>query len=80
MKPSGSQFSPSKPTQAGRYLWRLPEAEKPGTYVLRVEITPDPNDAKAGLVIFTDEGDRICTLAEAKDGQFRNSWQGSRAA
>jgi hypothetical protein len=61
-----SLFNPEKPTQAGKYFWMLPEAEKPGHYVLKVEITRETPETE--LSVFTDEGDEIVTLSEAKNG------------
>jgi hypothetical protein len=59
-------------------LWRLPESEKDGTYTLRIEVKPDDQEPSRGLIIVTDEGDEICPVADAKDGEFRPSWHGSR--
>lgn len=70
-------FTDQKPTQPGRYTWRLPESEKPGTYDLNVVLTKARG---GGLLITTEEGDDICTVAQSRGGQWAPGWTQVEAA
>lgn len=72
-----SGFSKAKPTRPGRYLWLLPEAEKPGHYVLPITVTRDRATVPSNeLLILAYDRDFICTVCDAKGGQYRKSWRG----
>lgn len=65
------EFAPKKPNQEGRYLWRLPHAEKRGTYDQRVVLTLATD---GNLLITTADGDAICTVRESLGGLWAVGW------